>query len=293
MWKFIQRVTRRKPVTALHYSPGECAESLIDECYKQSRVDSFPKHVQAALSVQTGRCTLRLMGVLLEQDGEDSTPFTEDELRRVFARGKLTAPGDDGITYSVLRLLQEVPGNPLLQLYNLYYRVGSAPSTWMCSIILPTPKPGIDKFRPISLLASARQYHYLGEPVSIHRATQAQRTHPIVQDLLDRLNKRLAPLKWHVNHATGISIPVARTVYIAYIHSLIDYLSPTLIQLTLTSLVPLEKFQNTELNLPPIKGRICSVVTRRLPPSSLQVPTVRPYGEKAQCCRLRLGYRLL
>ncbi|MPC59879.1 hypothetical protein E2C01_053908 [Portunus trituberculatus] len=71
-----------------------------------------------------------------------------------------------------------------------------------------------------SAIPPCRQYHYLGAPELIPRATQAQRTHPIVQDLLDQLHKRLTPLKWLVNNATGILIPVARTVYIAYIRSL-------------------------------------------------------------------------
>ncbi|MPC48611.1 hypothetical protein E2C01_042390 [Portunus trituberculatus] len=111
MWKFIQRVTRLKPVTTLHHSSGEYAKGLIDEWSKQSRVESLPEHVQAAQSPQTGRRILRLMGVLLEQDNEDTTPFTEHELRRALACGKATAPGDDGIPYSVLRLHQKVSDN--------------------------------------------------------------------------------------------------------------------------------------------------------------------------------------
>ncbi|MPC53280.1 hypothetical protein E2C01_047169 [Portunus trituberculatus] len=97
--KLIQRATRRKTVTALHHSPGEYAEGLIYDWSSQSRVDSLSEHVQAALSAQARRRTLRLMGALLEQDDEDTTPFTEDELPWALAHGKATAPGDDSITY--------------------------------------------------------------------------------------------------------------------------------------------------------------------------------------------------
>ena len=91
------------------------------------------------------------MSALLEEDVEDTTPITEEELRRALARGKTTAPGEDGITYHVLRQLQKVPGNPLLHLCNLCYRLGHVPAAWTCSTIIPIPKPGTAKFRPISL----------------------------------------------------------------------------------------------------------------------------------------------
>ena len=486
MWHLIQRTLRRKPPSALHHSPGEFAQQLLDDWSAQSRVRSLPQTVQADLSLQHHHRTLRLMSALLEEDDEDATPITVDELRRALARGKATAPGEDGVTYSVLRLLHQVPGNPLLRLYNLCYSLGKVPAAWTHSLIIPIPKPATDKFRPVSLTscfskvmerilltrllfrlgpvlsprlfgflpqrsthhclldlyarlspgsvvafidlksafdvanrdvildqlvdfglrgsllrwirgylrnrtsrvlykgacsdtrgfelgtpqggilspflfnilmhrvlsqlpdvpgttitcyaddicvhstspyslqylldsfsssASAcgliisseksrifslrdprglpqftighrlvplcRQYLYLGAPVSLPRATPAQRHHPVVQDLLDRLHRRLAPLKWLVNNSTGISIPVARTVYIAFIRSVIDYLSPALIQLPPSSLEPLEKLQNqamrvilgcpmstrvvnmlTELNLPPIIDRIRSMVTR-------------------------------
>ena len=88
---------------------------------------------------------------MLQEDDEDSVPITEDELRRSLFRGKASSPGDDGITYAVLRLLQRVPGNPLLRLYNMCLRDGCVPQAWTTSTIIPIPKPGTAKFRPISL----------------------------------------------------------------------------------------------------------------------------------------------
>ena len=83
--------------------------------------------------------------------------ITEEELHRALSlslslsRGKATSPGDDGITYAVLRLLQRVPGKPLLRLYNLCLQNGCVPRAWTCSTIIPIPKPGTAKFRPTSL----------------------------------------------------------------------------------------------------------------------------------------------
>ncbi|MPC87834.1 RNA-directed DNA polymerase from mobile element jockey [Portunus trituberculatus] len=151
MWWLINRVVQRKPASALHHSPGEFAQELFDAWAIQSTVDSLPVHIQEALSAQAGRRTLRLMAALLEVDNEDGVPITPEELRRALARGKATSPGDDGITYSVLRLLLKVPGNPLLQLYNLCLSEGYVPPAWTSSTIFPIPKPGTDKFRPVSL----------------------------------------------------------------------------------------------------------------------------------------------
>lgn len=476
MWHLINKVVKKKPPSVLHNSPAQYAQDLITEWSAQSRASNLPAHIQDALSTQKNYRALRLTAALLSTDEEDDVAITEDELRRALARGKATSPGDDGITYAVLRALRDVPGNPLLQLYNLCFRLGYVPQAWTHSTIVPIPKPGTDKFRPISLTScfckvlerillsrlmfrlqdklsprlygflpqrgthhclmelytrlspasvvafidlksafdiankdiildqlvdfgvkgnllrwirdylrnrtsrvlfkgalsttkdlelgtpqggvlspflfnilmhrllsllpdvtdtaitcyaddicihsnspdnlqrflhsfyvsasscgliispnksrifshrSARnlpeftmgnnviplctQYLYLGAPVRITPPIPArQRVHPIVQDLLARLQRRLTPLKWLTNYAAGVSVPVARTIYIAFIRSVIDYLSPSLCQLSKTTLQPLEKFQNQAMRLIlgcPVSTRIVNMqLELRLPP---------------------------
>ncbi|XP_045125311.1 uncharacterized protein LOC123512789 [Portunus trituberculatus] len=97
------------------------------------------------------------------------------------------------------------------------------------------------------------------------------------------------------NNVTGISIPVARTIYVSFIPSVIHYLSPALIQIPKSSLQPLELFQNkimrvilgcplsiqvanmqAEHNLPPIVDRITSIVTR-LTAKCLHSPKLAPH----------------
>lgn len=46
----------------------------------------------------------------LRKDEEDEIFITEEELIRELARSKVTAPGDDGVTYQVLRKLPKSPG---------------------------------------------------------------------------------------------------------------------------------------------------------------------------------------
>ncbi|XP_076057288.1 uncharacterized protein LOC143034828 [Oratosquilla oratoria] len=406
MWHLINKVIKKKHHSALHHSPTQFAQDLVDAWSAQARTSNLPPYIHDALSTHKNYRALRLASALLKTDEEDEE-ITEQELRRALAKGKATAPGDDGITYAVLRVLLDVPGNPHLQLYNLCYNLGYVPRDWTYSTIVPIPKPGTDKFRPVSLtscfckvlerillsrlmfriqdklsprlygflpqrgthhclmelytrlcptsvvafidLKSAfdianrdiildqlvdfgikgnllrwirgylrnrnsrvlfkgaysntrefelartlpeftigntivplcSQYLYLGTPVCITPSIPArQRVHPIVQDLLTRLQRRLTPLRWLTNNIAGVSIPVARTIYITFIRSVVDYLSPALTQLSKTTLQPLEKFQNQamrlilgcptttrivnmqqELCLPPIVERIYSNVT--------------------------------
>ncbi|KAG0718482.1 hypothetical protein GWK47_052363 [Chionoecetes opilio] len=60
--------------------------------------------------------------------------------------------------------------------------------------------PGSDGLLPVfsigaCIIPLCTQYVYLGAPVRIPRATPAQRVHPVIRGLLDRLQKRFAPLK--------------------------------------------------------------------------------------------------
>jgi len=86
-----------------------------------------------------------------DSDISDSAEISEWELNNALSKGKASAPGEDGITYSVLRLIAQVPGNPLLHLYRLSLSQGILPDSWTRSLIIPIPKPNTDKHRPISL----------------------------------------------------------------------------------------------------------------------------------------------
>ncbi|XP_064120882.1 uncharacterized protein LOC135225541 [Macrobrachium nipponense] len=160
-----------------------------------------------------------------------------------------------------------------------------------CGVIISPGKSRIFSPRPArnlpeftvgnNVVPLCTQYIYLGAPVRITPSIPTrQRVHPIVQDLLARLQRRLTPLKWLTNYSAGVSIPVARNIYIAFIRSMIDYLSPALCQLSRSTLQLLEKFQNQamrfilgcpastrivnmqhELRLPPLVKRIYSNVT--------------------------------
>ncbi|XP_066974195.1 uncharacterized protein [Macrobrachium rosenbergii] len=317
IWHLINRIVKKKPPSVLHHSPAQYAQDLINEWSTQSRSTNLPAHIQDTLSTHENHHALRLSTALLSTDEEDDVPITEEELRRALARNKKSAPGDDGITYcgvlspflfNILlhRLLSLLPdtdnttitcyaddicihsGSPehLQNFLSSFYEAASS-----CGLIISPEKSRIFSPRPVRYLPEftvgnnvvplCTQYLYLGAPVQITPSIPArQRVHPIVQDLLARLQRRLTPLKWLINYSAGVSIPVARTIYITLIRSVVDYLSPALCQLSRSTLQPLEKFQNQamrlilgclaptrivnmqhELRLPPLVERIYSNVT--------------------------------
>ncbi|XP_064120218.1 uncharacterized protein LOC135224825 [Macrobrachium nipponense] len=151
-WTLDQRIMQAERVAAdagLAFQTQPTPNHLLQ--YQQARDDLVALQKCVYTEVMSNLCNLRLMAALLESDKEDKELITEDELRRAVMGKKNSAPGDDGLTYQVLRLLQKVPGNPLLQLYNLCYQHGYVPAGWTISTIIPIPKPGTDKYRPISL----------------------------------------------------------------------------------------------------------------------------------------------
>ncbi len=105
-----------------------------------------------------------------------------------------------------------------------------------CDIIVSPEKSRIFSCRPHQTLPDfiigkfviplCLQYRYLGVPVKISPVLAARRqVHPIVSDLLARLQRRLTPLQWISNHSSGISIPVAMQDCLYSVHSLCGGLS--------------------------------------------------------------------
>ena len=118
-------------------------------------------------------------------------------------------------------------------------------------------------------------YPYLGIQTDVVRNCKKY-----VKDLKDRLTDRLKPLKTLVGKTVGINVNIARTFYLLYIRSLIDYNALHLASLSDSLLDTLETVQNTamrlilgcpmstrivnmrlELKLPTLTERIKSVAT--------------------------------
>lgn len=102
-------------------------------------------------SVSERKPTLVSTNHLLESD------LTLQELECCLKR-KDTAPGRDGITYSMLYHLPQVAKKYLLDTYNFVLKSSYVPKPWLNICVVPIPKPTrepnmIPKLRPISLIS--------------------------------------------------------------------------------------------------------------------------------------------
>jgi hypothetical protein len=92
-------------------------------------------------------------------DTADDKEFTVQEIKNAGAsmRDK-KAPGEDGITSEIFKVLVEILPRYTTAIYNGCLKSGKFPSRWKKAMILPITKPGkegyedVSKFRPISLL---------------------------------------------------------------------------------------------------------------------------------------------
>lgn len=87
--------------------------------------------------------------------------ITAHELNAALARTKRrSAPGADGITYQMLRNLDDAGRRRLLGAMNEVWWTGVLPETWQTAVVVPVRKPGrpassITSYRPVSLTSSS------------------------------------------------------------------------------------------------------------------------------------------
>ena len=145
----IQGKKKKQP---LHSNPIEKAEELITQWATASSLDSLPIRVRAAVQRRIRKKFNKINRALQKAHEADTRPINEEEFHRCLKTGQSTAPGLDGITYSVIKFLSTVSSNPVLKLFNMIWMGGPIPAEWKKSVIIPIPKPGRPgQFRPISL----------------------------------------------------------------------------------------------------------------------------------------------
>lgn len=93
---------------------------------------------------------VRLIRAQLGRRDLSCVAITREELLRAIKNGQSSAPGADGLPYSILNCVAMMDNSPLLDLFNLSYKEGLLPDGWKEAIIIPVPK-GRGGHRPISL----------------------------------------------------------------------------------------------------------------------------------------------
>ena len=154
LWRNLRTASGAAPPRpAAHPHPLQEAERLVDAFTSRGSSDQLPprtRRLQQQLQLQRDE----VVGGAREEADATDHPFTPQELTRAKKRGRDTATGADGVTYSMLTHAGPAGDAALLAVLNTSWRAGCLPPTWKDADIQPIPKPREpNNFRPISLLS--------------------------------------------------------------------------------------------------------------------------------------------
>lgn len=116
-WRDINRIKGKKTSQVSHPNPPHRANELINNWATTDSFASLPPGMQAKLNSEHEPRD-RLINFMMNKEHDDcNILFTEFELNIALTKGRATSPGEDGITYDIIRLLRSVPGSPLQYLH--------------------------------------------------------------------------------------------------------------------------------------------------------------------------------
>ncbi|KAK3876646.1 hypothetical protein Pcinc_018575 [Petrolisthes cinctipes] len=141
IWRNINIATGRmatRPPACL--DPLEDAERLNSNFAARAATTNILMEIQDRLQQLRDTRQEKIDEAVLERDETDG-PFTLDGLLRARKKSKDMAPGNDGITYSIISGLGTGGHAALLTIMNESWGVGRLPLAWKKADILPIPKP--------------------------------------------------------------------------------------------------------------------------------------------------------
>ncbi|GFV64261.1 probable RNA-directed DNA polymerase from transposon X-element [Trichonephila clavipes] len=132
--------------TALFSSPLDVANLIGKTFASVSSSDSYSPAFQATKN-RLERTPINFRCRQLLQYNCDFDMF---ELKRALSSAHNTSPGPDGISYELLRHLNEDSLVSLLYLFNRIWREQVYPTQWQEAIVIPILRPGKDPKNPLS-----------------------------------------------------------------------------------------------------------------------------------------------
>ncbi|XP_050724597.1 uncharacterized protein LOC127002559 [Eriocheir sinensis] len=153
LWRKIRSVGRgsvSRP--ALHPRPQEEAERLAVLFASRSATARLPPAVRLQQRRLNPERWLAYHQACLMPHPADAA-ITLQEVRRAIP-DRSTSPGDDRVSYGMLRHAGPTMEAELLHLFNASYTSRTVPTAWKSATIVPIPKAGaVAEYRPISLLS--------------------------------------------------------------------------------------------------------------------------------------------
>ncbi|GFT03934.1 probable RNA-directed DNA polymerase from transposon X-element [Trichonephila clavipes] len=132
--------------TALFSSPLDVANLIGETFASVSSSDSYSPAFQATKN----RLERTPINFRCRQPLPYNCDFDMFELKRALSSAHNTSPGPDGISYELLRHLNEDSLVSLLYLFNRIWREQVYPTQWQEAIVIPILRPGKDPKNPLS-----------------------------------------------------------------------------------------------------------------------------------------------
>jgi len=155
IWSHLRKATgcyRTNRIPA-HPDPQGEANKLINQFATRSSSSNLDQNTVEALAINRP-LQLHIIENAIEDSDDTDHPITMAEINKAINIHKISAPGDDRISYGMMKHLGPKGMDFLLHLYNKSYKERKVPSAWKSAIIKPIPKNNDPKsFRPISLLS--------------------------------------------------------------------------------------------------------------------------------------------
>ena len=144
LWRKIKRSTGTDQLAPKHPYPQQESNRILSGFVERSASTQLP--------VGPPPCDVEKLEAALRQQSRADRPIHASEISAVLKKAKQGAPGEDCISYEIMKHVPQPYLSSLAQLYTKSLMSGTLPDCWKKATIVPIPKKDKGSYRPISLL---------------------------------------------------------------------------------------------------------------------------------------------
>ena len=164
IWQRIKRCTGTKQQPPTHQYPQQESNRLLSEFVERSASHQLPEETNRVLQ-QHKPIRQQQLADAINSPCECDRPITISEISNVLNKASDSSPGEDTVSYSMIKNAPPAYIQQLAKLYTRSLQEGKLPSLWKLATIIPIPKKN-KSYRPISLLSVIGK---IMEKIILHR----------------------------------------------------------------------------------------------------------------------------
>ena len=135
-------------------NPQDKVEELAKAFSQRTSTTNLTKRIQDTMALLEPDRIDMINAAINTPDPKFDIDITDYEINQAFNKGKDSAPGEDKITYKMVKSSGPVARSIAKKIYNISWNYSRLAASWKTAAQVPIPKPQDRKeFRPISLLS--------------------------------------------------------------------------------------------------------------------------------------------